>query len=423
DKIFDYVVVGGGTAGLTSAARLAEGSSHSIAVIEAGGLYEQDNVVPFSNSTNEQNPEAWSSTGGPLQISHGGFVEPFATWVQPAAKKLGLTGIDGFQSDRLSLAPKSRLQVYHHTLAEKVLLDQNNAATGVQVSSNSTTFTLKARKEVLLSAGAFQSPQLLMLSGIGPAATLAEHNIPLRIDLPSVGSNLQDHPFFGSQHRVAVPPSLPPQQSRPLRPRPPSLRQPRQLELLPVNAALGYNRNYQTEDPLDGYNYATLATSLVAPLSRGTMAIPSANPADPPVIDPAYLTHPADAELAVAAMRRQREFWAEMKGMLVGEETLPGDQVESDGEILRFVKESLAPTWHAAGTCRMGRKEDTAGSVADSTGRVHGARGLRVVDASVFPVLVPGHIQATVYAVAEKIAEGILRGERCSSGRHAKEGV
>ncbi|KAL8707042.1 MAG: hypothetical protein Q9225_007858, partial [Loekoesia sp. 1 TL-2023] len=436
-------------------------------------------VISFTNSTNDQDPEAWSSTGGPLQVSHGKFVDPFGTWVQPAARKLGLTSINGFQSGTLlgsgylpytvdpenghrsssessflqSLPRQARLQVYHHTFAEKILLDKSNRAIGVFASSNNATFTLKVRKEVILSTGTFQSPQLLMLSGIGPAATLAKFNIALRIDLPGVGSNLQDHCWFGTQHRVLVPTAsallnnasllalarqdydsfaagrltIPTTGFLAWEKVPPHLRQKLssstchaldssfsqdwpELELLPASAALGYQRIYQNEDPLDGYNYATLGTLLAAPLSRGTVSVSSANPADPPLIDPAYLTHPADAELAVAAIRRQREFWAQMKDVVIGKETLPGENVESDEDILRFVKASLAPAPHASGTCRMGKKEDN-GSVVDSVGRVYGAQGLRVVDASVIPVLPPGHIQATIYAIAEKIADAILKGK------------
>lgn len=398
--------------------------------------------------------------------------------MQPAAETLGIPTINGFQSGRLlgnayvpftidpknahrsssetsflhSLPRQAHLQVFYRTLAEKVILDENNKATGVRVSSRNATFTLKARKEVILSAGTFQSPQLLMLSGIGPAATLAKYDIPLRIDLPGVGFNLQDHPWFGTQYRVLVPTAsallnnaslfalarqnfdsfatgpltIPTTGFLAWEKVPDHLRQgltPNtryaldsnfpadwpELEHLPVNAALGYQRNYQKEDPLDGYNYATIGTLLAAPFSRGSVSISSANPADPPLIDPAYLTDPADVELAIVAIRRQREFWAQMQGVVIGEETLPGENVDSDEEILRFVKASLAPAPHASGTCRMGI-EGIPGNVVDNLGRVYGARGLRVVDASVFPVLPPGHPQATIYALAEKIADAILKG-------------
>ncbi|KAL8748948.1 MAG: hypothetical protein Q9199_007978 [Rusavskia elegans] len=561
DDTFDYVVVGGGTAGLTVAARLAEDRSRSVAVIEAGGFYEQDNgnisvvpgyasffsgtdpsnvnplvdwgfvtqplknvdnrrlhytrgktlggtpntgaldqwadavgddgykfdnLLPFykksvhytapvdtANSTNNQDLNAWSPNGGPLQCSWGKYVDPFGTWVQLAAQKLGFQGINGFQSGKLlgsayvpftidsvksqrsssessflqSVPRGARLQVYHHALAEKILLDKRNpAATGVVVSSNGTTFTLKARREVILSAGAFQSPQLLMLSGIGPAATLAKYNIPLLVDSPGVGSNLQDHVWWASEYRVLVPTAsagindasslavsrrlYDESASGPLTiPAPgflaweklknlsPSSRQALDkaftadwpdLEHIPIAAAFGYQRNYQKEDPLDGYNYASLGTILAAPLSRGTVSISSANAADPPLIDPNYLSHPADVELAIASIRRQRDFWAQMKDVTIGDEIQPGSNVTSDADILQFIKNALAPAPHACGTCRMGKRDGQ--SVVDSKGRVYGVKNLRVVDASVFPVLPPGHIQSTVYAVAEKIADDIVKG-------------
>ncbi|KAL8933415.1 MAG: hypothetical protein Q9216_006373 [Gyalolechia sp. 2 TL-2023] len=540
DRTFDYVVVGGGTAGLALASRLAQGGSLSVAVIEAGGFYEQDNgnlsvvpayctfnsgtdptdvnpavdwgfvtepqkgldgrrlhytrgktlggtsarnylyyqrpsiesldiwagqvgddsykfanllpfykksvhytppVVPFTNSTNDQDPDAWSATGGPLQASYGKFVDPFGTWVQPAAETLGIPTINGFQSGRLlgnayvpftidpkngyrsssessflqSLPRQARLRVFYRTLAEKILLDENNKATGV--------------------------------------SNALRYDIPLRIDLPGVGFNLQDHPWFGTQYRVLVPTAsallnnaslfalarqdfdssaagpltipttgflawekVPDHLRQTLTPNTRYALDSRipsdwpELEHLPVNAALGYQRNYQKEDPVDGYNYATIGTLLAAPFSRGTVSISSANPADPPLIDPAYLTDPADVELAIVAIRRQREFWAQMQGVVIGKETLPGEDVESDEEILKFVKASLAPAPHASGTCRMGI-EGIPGNVVDNLGRVYGARGLRVVDASVFPVLPPGHPQATIYALAEKIADAILKGK------------
>lgn len=159
---------------------------------------------------------------------------------------------------------------------------------------------------------------------------------------------------------------------------------------------------------MDGYNYASLGTILAAPLSRGTVSISSANAADPPLIDPNYLSHPADLELAIASIRRQRDFWAQMKDVTIGDEIQPGSNVTSDADILQFIKNALAPAPHACGTCRMGKKDSQ--SVVDSKGRVYGVKNLRVVDASVFPLLPPGHIQSTVYAVAEKIADDIVKG-------------
>ena len=435
-------------------------------------------ILPFINSTCDQDPNAWNPDGGPLQVSHGNYIDPFGTWAQPAVEKVGINAINGFSSGQLtgsgyipytvdpdrmhrsssessylqSVQHKPNLQIYNNTLAEEILVNGENRATGVVVSSGGGPFTLQAKKEVILSAGAFQSPQLLMLSGIGPADTLEKYNISVHVKLPGVGQNLIDHPIFGSDFRVGVPtasaglnnPALQLLASQayqlhaagpltipttgfiaweklPAHFRDDMTAGSRQaldaafpadwpeLEHIPFNAAAGYQRNYLKEDPIDGFNYATVSTSLVAPLSRGTVSIASSRAVDLPLIDPNFLAHPADAELAIAAVRRQREIWAAMSAITIGDEYLPGPNVTSDKDILEFIKQSLAPTWHAASTCKMGKKEDPM-AVVDSEGRVFGTEGLRVVDASVFPFLPPGHPQATVYALAEKIAELILKG-------------
>ncbi|KAL9127500.1 MAG: hypothetical protein Q9217_003630 [Psora testacea] len=490
DENFDYVIIGGGTAGLALAARLAEGSSHNIAVIEAGGFYEQDDgnlsVVPgyctFYAGTEPDNFNPltdWGFVTRPQKVSHGRFTDPFGTWVQPAVETLGLKPINRFQSGQLigsgylpytvdaekahrsssassflqSVHDKPSLRVYHRTLAEKILLDESYTANGVVVSSNGHEYTLRANKEVIVSAGTFQSPQLLMLSGVGPRSTLEAFNIPVHVDLPGVGKNLQDHPLFGSQYRVNVPTvsaalnspfllavaqeayevhaagplTIPASgflgwEKLPERYRKNLTASSRktldtsfpvdwpELEYIPISAAMGYQRNYQKEDPLDSFNYATIAASLVAPLSRGTVTIASPRAVDLPIIDPNFLAHPADAELAIAAVHRQREIWKALDGLTVGDEWLPGPAATSDEDILKFVKESVAPAWHAASTCKMGKREDRM-AVVDSEARVFGTKGLRVVDASAFPFLVPGHPQATIYALAEKIAEGILEGK------------
>ena len=183
-----------------------------------------------------------------------------------------------------------------------------------------------------------------------------------------------------------------------------------ELEWLPVSAYLGYQRNRQTEDPRDGYNYATVNPGLLAPLSRGTVGISSPDMADPPILNPNWLTDPTDQEIAVQSFRRSREIWSVLaeQGLTVGDvETLPGLNVTSDRDILTYIQRSLMTIYHAAGTCKMGNFSDIM-AVVDSKARVFGIKNLRVVDASSFPFLPPGHPQATVYALAEKIAADIM---------------
>ena len=185
-----------------------------------------------------------------------------------------------------------------------------------------------------------------------------------------------------------------------------------ELEWLPISAYLGYQTNRQTEDPRDGYNYATINPGLIAPLSRGNVSIASDSMSDPPVLNPNWLTDPTDQELAILSFRRSRQVWSylESQNITVGsEEYLPGLNVTSDADILSYISKSFMTIYHAAGTCKMGRADDSM-AVIDSRARVYGTQNLRVVDASSFPFLPPGHPQSTIYALAEKIAVDIVKG-------------
>jgi len=180
-----------------------------------------------------------------------------------------------------------------------------------------------------------------------------------------------------------------------------------EIEILASDGFRGYGR--QPMNPMDGHDYATISAALVAPLSRGTVSINSTDAADPPLINPNWLTHPADREVMVAAFKRVRELWAHLGAVTIGAEYFPGANVTSDAQILEFVQEALATVYHASCTCAMGRQGEP-GAVVDARARVFGVGGLRVVDASAFPLLVPGHPQASVYMLAEKIAEDVRSG-------------
>ena len=350
-----------------------------------------------------------------------------------------------------SMIGRSNLKVYNNTLAQKLLFS-GNTATGVSVNSRNMTYALYARREVIVSAGAFQSPQLLMISGIGPRATLEKFGIKIIKDLLGVGQNLQDHIDFASTFRVNVlansagandptiaaaalqeyennatgPLTVPTTDVIGWEKLPASLRRNLsastqqvldenfpsdwpELEYIIAAAVVGDQSNYFTQDPRDGYNYASISPALVASLSGGNVTITSASMADPPVIDPNWLSDPADKELAIAALRRSRQIWAAISNITIGEEFLPGPAVQTDEEILEYIGKTMGPVWHAASTCKMGVEDDIM-AVIDASAKVFGVKGLRVVDASSFPFLPPGHPQATVYALAEKIADEILKG-------------
>lgn len=156
---------------------------------------------------------------------------------------------------------------------------------------------------------------------------------------------------------------------------------------------------------------ATILGGLVAPLSKGTVTLASNDTADLPLINPNWLTDPTDKSQALAIYKRLRAAFAAvaMKGVLADDkEYFPGPQVETDEQIMETIRNTVQTIWHAACTCRMGKPDDPF-AVVDKDAKVIGVKGLRVVDASSFALLPPGHPQSTVYMLAEKISAEILR--------------
>ena len=191
-----------------------------------GNFRAANATVPAANAT------AFSGADGPLHVSHAHWGTPFGSWGQLALREIGIADIPDFSSGELlgsqyvpatlrpddqtrstsessylqqSLADdESRLEVFIHTMAKKILFNSNKTATGVMVETAGTPYTLNATREVILSAGALQSPQLLMVSGIGPQSTLQQHNVSLIADRPGVGSNMWDHVLFPVMYEVNV---------------------------------------------------------------------------------------------------------------------------------------------------------------------------------------------------------------------------
>ena len=170
-----------------------------------------------------------------------------------------------------------------------------------------------------------------------------------------------------------------------------------EIEYLTIGGYFGYQNNFITGAPNDGYNYASTIIALVAPLSRGNISISSANMADQPLINPNWLTDPADVQVAIAGYKRVRQLFATkaLAPVLIGPEYFPGPSVQTDAELLHLIRQSLNTVFHAAATCSMGKTSDPK-AVVDSKAKVIGVKNLRVVDASAFPFLPPGHPMATV---------------------------
>ncbi|OBT56992.1 hypothetical protein VE04_03390 [Pseudogymnoascus sp. 24MN13] len=165
-------------------------------------------------------------------------------------------------------------------------------------------------------------------------------------------------------------------------------------------------------EPNDGYQYATILATLVAPLSRGNITLTSTDTQDLPIINIPALQSPTDQQVAVASYKRVRQACASsfMQKIIIGDEYYPGASVQTDAQILEAIKGTLQTVWHASSTCKMGLSADSM-AVVDSHARVYGVKGVRVVDASSFPFLPPGHPRSTIYALAEKIADLIKNGQ------------
>lgn len=415
------------------------------------------------NATPTYDTSVMGNGTGPLSVTFSNYAESWSTWAMKGLEAIGIPVIKGLQSGKLlgqaycmftinattmerdssetsylrrAIASYPNYKVYQSTMAKKILFDNNKKATGVLLDTEGTKYTLTARKEVILSAGVFGSPQLLLVSGIGPAATLKALNIPVIADKPGVGQNMQDHIYMGPSYRVngATISSLQNAEfaaqaaekyaneqagiyANPVTDLLAWEKVPQPLRATMSNSTLAILDSYPADwpeleylalgvylgeqfypsDPNDGYNYASLALALCMPQSRGNLTITSADTAVHPAINPNWLTAQADIEVAVAGFKRIRQFWQTqpMKSFSIGEEVYPGFAVQTDEQIANLVRKSFNTVYHAASTCSMGVPSDPM-AVVDSKSRVYGVTGLRVVDASAFPFLPPGHPQSTV---------------------------
>jgi choline dehydrogenase len=282
------------------------------------------------------------------------------------------------------------------------LLVELDTCQGVEYRRGGQAETVYADREVILTAGTVASPQLLMLSGIGPAAGLRAHGIAVAADLPGVGRNLQDHP----KSQVAY------TATRQLRGGP-FARKPHVLlrtdpqadpDIQVLFTELPVHPRWQP-GPEDGYS---VLFSLMTPASRGTIELASADPGQAPLIDPRYLTDPRDVTRMTAGLLAAREIGAaNALAPLRKDELFPGPQVTADAALHDYLQATITTYFHPVGTCRIG----TDGlSVVDPRLRVHGIGQLRVADASVMPSVPSGNTNAVVLAVAERAAAMLEEG-------------
>jgi choline oxidase len=495
---FDYVIVGGGSAGATLARRLADDTSVSVGIIEAGAAFEDDPKVlllkeslamvgnekydydypiaeqPRGNSLLRMSRarmlggcsahnDAWAlrapgedmdrwealgATGWNADGTDAHFDRVFQelrvhpvtknaelahAWLA-AAEEIGVPVVDNTSGDsykegiswvnlneddgvRVSTAvaylfPLSdlppNLTILLETKALKVVIE-DGVAVGVQTDKG----TVRAKREVVLTAGAIDTPKLLMLSGIGPADHLREHDIEVVADLPGVGANLQDHiesMVTWEGHRdpgetingldLAV------------------YARVNGAESFNLQVTIAYFSYYLSTPPFDTFPRPDIAFSFVPnvarPCSRGTVRLASADPAVKPIVDPRYFTDPenADEKVLVEGVRLARRFAESkaLKGWIVREVT-PGPELQTDEEIGAFVRKHSNTVYHPCATAKMGAADDPM-AVVDPELRVRGVDRLRVADTSVFPEIVRVNINMTAIMVGSKAAELIQGGTK-----------
>lgn len=320
---------------------------------------------------------------------------------------------------------RANLRVETNALVSKILFDKHRA-TSVRYIQNQRVKEAVAGREIIVCAGAVQSPQILQLSGIGDADELKRFGLDVIKHLPGVGKNLQDHLDVSVQHYCRKPITLFSQTRLPNKlmtlfqyllfknglgasngleagafvKTDPALSRPDiQLHFIPA-----FMLDHARQDGPD-HGYMLHACQL-RPESRGYVALNSADPKDPPAIQPNYLSAVKDLEVMVKAVKiARRIFAASSFDPYRGPEYLPGPDIQTDEEIAAFIRQHAETIYHPVGTCKMGHD---AAAVVDPQLRVRGVQGLRVVDASVMPTLIGGNTNAPTLMIAERAADLIL---------------
>ena len=392
--------------------------------------------------------DAWHGVGGPLHVSDTGakcqITEDYILAVQglgvpfnadfngAAQRGVGTmqyttwnrrrwNGVEAF----LSLIMNDRRFTVKTDCTVTRLLIEKGRCTGVVFVQGGRETEARCDAAVLMAAGTYNTPKILMLSGVGAAADLKQHSIQVKVDLPGVGENLQDH------HEVPVVAATTGHfgyygEDRGLR----ALKNGIQYKLFgsgPVASngveacayvdpdggerptikmycvpAVYLDADVKNVTPQDG---VTLNACLLRPKSRGTVRLRSADPFDKPIVDNNYLAEPDDLRLEIAGLRFAREILKQTPlSKRISHEMLPGPSVTDDAGLGEHCRRTVKTNWHPVGTCRMGPAKDKM-AVLDSQLRVHGIEGLRVIDASAMPFIPSGNTNAPTMAVASRAVE------------------
>jgi choline dehydrogenase len=415
-----------------------------------------DDVLPyFRKAENQQRgADKYHGAGGPLPVSDWRHADPLSEAFVVAAAETGIPinpdfngasqeGAGFFQTTtqrgrRASTAysylrpakSRSNLRVETSALAQRILFEGRRAR-AVEYRQGNALRTARARKEILVSGGAYNSPQLLQLSGVGPAALLKQHGIDIVLDAPGVGNDLQDHLQVRLVTRCSQPVTLNDIVNHPVR-RVMAGARYAAFRRGPLTIAAGTSGAFFKTNPrlatpdiqihflpfstdrmgekLHSFSAFSASVCQLRPESRGSLRIRSADPAVPPEIRINYLATETDRTAFIEGFKILRQIMAApaLKPYAV-DEILPGSKVTSDEDILAFCRKTGSTVYHPTSTCRMGNDPL---AVVDQRLRLRGIEGLRVVDASVMPDLMSGNTNAPTIMIAEKASDMILEDAR-----------
>ncbi|MEA2449374.1 MAG: choline dehydrogenase [Thermoleophilaceae bacterium] len=417
-------------------------------------------VLPYfkRSEDNERLDDEYHGRGGELNIADPTWLSDIAPRMFESANAAGIRSTDDFNgAEQEGVGPfqltqkrgrrwsaadaflhpvedRENLTVQTGAHTRRVLLE-GGRATGVEYDLDGTPVTALAEREVIVSAGAFNSPQLLMLSGIGPADHLREHGIEVAVDSPHVGRHLQDHPLLTMTWEIDTKRSLL------------DATKPQHLVHYLVGRGKGmlssnvgeagahvrigdgieapdfqllFGPAYYADNGFRSHpNHAfTLGPSFVRPTSEGEVRLRSADPRDKPAIHLGWFQDPAEMRSVIEAARLCREI-AESGplGELVTTNLDPGPGVASDEQLEAYIRANIQHTYHASCTCRMAGGEDDG--VLDPELRVHGVDALRVVDASSMPRITSGNTNAPAIMIAERASDLILGRQPLAAARVA----
>jgi len=411
------------------------------------------NVLPYFKRAErrDEGGDSYRGGDGPLDTRYGPMRNPlYQAWIDAAAQagypvtsdingeqqegfgRMDMTVRDGARCSaaKAYLRPamkRTNVTVVTHAMAEQIVMEGRKAV-GIRYRRGGQTHIAYADREVILSGGPINSPQLLMLSGIGPSAELRRHGIDIVADRPGVGANLQDHLEFYFQIDCKQPVSLYPYMNW-------FAKGLIGAQWLLTRKGLGATNHFEScgfirsragiKYPDIQYHFFPLAVRYdgksmvqghgfqahVSPMrskSRGSVTLRSDDAQDKPVIRFNYMSHPDDWTEMRAGVRLTREIFAQAAfDPFRGEEIAPGAHVVSDDEIDAFIRDKIESGYHPCGTCKIGSIDDPM-AVVDSELRVIGVEGLRVVDSSVMPSITTGNLNAPTIMIGEKGADHIL---------------